>query len=57
MSLVELNRLINESLLPERTKQWALSKSRTYKRQSKLREWINKFKNINKERPPINAAH
>jgi hypothetical protein len=54
-SLGELRRLINESPLPNQTKQWALRRASTFKRQSKLQEWTNKFKNIIKERPPINT--
>ena len=55
MSLVELNRLINASPLPDLTKQWALRRAPTFKRQSKVTEWTNKFKNINAERAVMNS--
>ena len=55
MSLVELNRLINDSPLPDLTKQWALRRAPTFKRPSKVTEWTNKFKNINAERAVIKS--
>jgi hypothetical protein len=55
MSLIELNRLINDSLLSDLTKQWALRRAPTFKRPSKVTEWTNKFKNINAERAVIKS--
>ena len=52
-TLVELRKLINESRLPDRTKQWALRRAATFKRPSKLQEWFNKFRNLNAERANV----